>query len=278
MARYPSGETERMVRDLEVTAWLGSRGVPVPDLLEVGQDWALLEDLGPEDAEQRLNGTPVGDRPVLASRLVEPLVALARVPPDELPTWNPPLDATRLRWELTGFELWFVRHRCGEMPSTELGRWLDGLVTDIGHHPRRTCHRDFHLNNLFFDADDRPIVIDAQDARVGPDTYDIVSLLEERAAPRLLGSTGRTTVAEVWARRTDASPGWRERYVQVRWQRALKVLGTFARLVAAGRPEYGGWIDALRQDLLASDEGRRLPPFVEALLIDSARDGGRNAR
>lgn len=270
VVRYPVAEIDRLARDLEVVAWLRTRGVPLPEVLSAGRGWAMFEDLGPEDAAGRLVRSSPGARRALASRLVEPLAAFARIPPDELPPWNSPLDAARLRWELAGFELWYVQFVRGVTPTVELGRWLDGLAEAIAAHPVRACHRDYHLNNLFFGRHEDAVVIDAQDARIGPDTYDIVSLLEERAAPRLLTTTDRQALQETWERTTTPVPGWRDRYRSVRWQRGLKVIGTFARLVVAGRAEYDAWLQATRRGLLATADDDRIPPCVTAFLIDSA--------
>ncbi len=278
MVRYPASETAALVRDLEVVSWLRTRGVRVPAVLAVGRDWALQEDLGPEDAEDRLARTASARRADLAGRLLDPLAALARIPPVDLPGWNEPLDTGRLRWELAGFELWYVRHGLGITPPAALGRWLDELAESVGGHPVRVCHRDYHLNNLFFGPGDDVVVIDVQDARIGPDTYDLVSLLEERAAPCLLDAADRTALRETWRTVTDPRSGWDERYRSVRWQRGLKVLGTFARLVAGGRTEYAAWLDVMRRGLLADAALDRVPPCVTTLLVDSAEDGGRNAR
>ena len=40
------------------------------------------------------------------------------------------------------------------------------------------CHRDYHSRNLMW-HDDTLYVIDFQDARMGPDTYDLASLLRD---------------------------------------------------------------------------------------------------
>ena len=45
-----------------------------------------------------------------------------------------------------------------------------------GH--RVLCHRDYHSRNLMY-HDERLYIIDFQDARMGPDTYDLVSLLRD---------------------------------------------------------------------------------------------------
>ncbi len=117
--------------------------------------------------------------------------------------------ATRLRWELAGFELWYVRHYRSLPPSPELGRWLDELAVKVASHPLRVCHRDYHFNNLLIQDHDSVGIIDIQDILVGPDTYDIVSLVADRAAARLISAAERSTVLATWARRTGAEPGWR---------------------------------------------------------------------
>ena len=40
------------------------------------------------------------------------------------------------------------------------------------------CHRDYHSRNLML-HDGSLYIIDFQDARMGPDTYDLVSLLRD---------------------------------------------------------------------------------------------------
>ena len=200
--------------------------------------------------------------------MLPPLEILAGCAVDDLPPWNPPLDRLRLRWELAGFELWFVRHHKSEPPSAALGQWLDELAAEVGSHPRRVCHRDYHLNNLLIAEDGSVGVIDIQDILVGPDTYDAVSLTFERAATRLLSAVQRQGILGRWARHTLAEPGWRERAVSVRIQRGLKVLGTFARLTVAGRTEYRRWMSDLARELIDPLERRGTDDHILALLRD----------
>lgn len=270
LVRYPQPVLGRLGRDLEVRSWFERHGLRVPALIECdrGEGWAVLEDLGETDAEAALEQAAAEDREALAARSLEPLVALARIPPARLPRWNPPLAADRLRWELTGFELWFVRHRCGRRPGPELGRWLDGLAEEIAGHPQRICHRDYHLNNLFLLTGGEVGLIDTQDVLVGPDTYDVASLLNERAMPDLLGREARLRLEERWAAAAGAAGGWRRRMRRMALQRALKVLGTFAALEAGGRAGYGHWLEQLALQLPGELESAAAPPGLVDLLLD----------
>lgn len=270
LVRYPSDVASQIERDLETRSWCDGRGLRVPALLDrpPNSDWAVIEDFGTDDVEVSLKSADSNRRLSLVSRLTEPLLVLAGIPPSTLPRWNPPLDSTRLRWELAGFELWFLRHRSRVRPPTRVSRWLDGLVTDIDHHPRRICHRDYHINNLFLLEDGGVGVIDFQDILVGPDTYDIVSMLYERSMPALLEETERTKIMERWADATSTSDGWSDRARMVRLQRSLKVLGAFARFEAAGATNYVSWMIALARQVAPELEAVGAPPDLTDLLLD----------
>jgi aminoglycoside/choline kinase family phosphotransferase len=189
----------------------------------------------------------------------------------DLPAWNPPLDMQRLRWELAGFELWCLRHHLGCAPSSSIGRWLDALAASIAKHPRRVCHRDFHLNNLFFLPNGEVGLIDYQDILIGPDTYDGVSLLGERGVLRLFSEDQRHGIREAWADATGAASGWNERWRLVSLQRGLKVLGTFTRLATAGAPVYEQWVGPLAEEQAAQAAAANAPSELVDLLLDWSR-------
>jgi len=110
-----------------------------------------------------------------------------------------------------------------EALRTELGR----LVGTLAAEPRVLCHRDYHSRNLML-SDGRLWIIDFQDARMGPDTYDLASLLRDsyvdisdadvdELLAYFLALAGRTGDAESFRRRFD----------EMALQRNLKALGTF---------------------------------------------------
>ncbi len=270
---YPKSVRSQMSRDLEVRAWCAAHGLRVPALLDhdLGEGWAVLEDFGPDDAESALEKFPAGVRGKPGLLFIAPLVSLAGLQPSDLPTWNPPLDRSRLRWEMAGFELWFLRHHLEMAPSPSVGCWLDELAEAIGEHPQRVCHRDYHLNNLFLLADGSVGLIDYQDILIGPDSYDAVSLLGERGMPRVLTVTERTQIQESWATDTNAGPGWLDRWRLVSTQRGLKVLGTFARLAAGGADGYGNWTEDLVRQITPELAALEAPSELVDLLLDLSR-------
>jgi aminoglycoside/choline kinase family phosphotransferase len=128
------------------------------------------------------------------------------------------------------------------------------------------CHRDYHLNNLFFVGTGEVGLIDYQDILVGPDTYDAVSLLGERAMPLVLGDGDRDRIRQTWAESTGATAGWKERWRLVTIQRGLKVLGTFARLAASGASGYEAWMAAQARNLTHQLEAVDAPPQLVGLV------------
>lgn len=266
---YPADRAEALVRDCEVLAWLSERGLRVPKRLwpqrEPGR--VYLEDFGEEDAEKALRQSDPRERGERVRGLVSPLVALSAMTIDDLPPWNTPLGAQRLREELAAFEEWFLSRFLETALRPAVGGWLDELAATVGRHPLRVCHRDYHLNNLFFLADGQVGVIDAQDLLVGPDTYDAVSLVGERAFPDLLGEEEARAWLELWAETTGAAIGWERRALEAGLQRALKVLGTFARLDLNGRPGYRKWMGPLAQRVAPALRALAAPPELEDTLL-----------
>jgi len=267
---YPPSIRAELQRDLQVLDWCRRRKIRVPatEGYDLDRGLALVEDLGDCDAEAALESASATLRGDLLRRMLQPLEVLAGIDPETLPAWNPPLDRARLRWELAGFELWFVRHLRSRPPAAPVGRWLDGLADEVARHPRRICHRDYHLNNLLVPDDGPVAVIDVQDILVGPDTYDAVSLAFERAAACVLSDPERRRLLADWAQATTAAPGWDRRAESVRLQRGLKVLGTFARFVLSGRHEYAPWLEDLTARLAPPLTAAGAPPEMVAFLLD----------
>ena len=65
------------------------------------------------------------------------------------------------------------------MPD-DLGRALHELADRAAASPRKVlCHRDFHSRNLMLPPDHSLAMVDIQDARWGPDSYDLASILRD---------------------------------------------------------------------------------------------------
>src|SRR5688572_23884776 len=88
-------------------------------------------------------------------------------------------DRDKLMWELNFFAKHFLEAYRGVAltPAVReaLGEESLKIADELAGEPRVLCHRDYHSRNLML-HDRRLYIIDFQDARMGPDTYDLASL------------------------------------------------------------------------------------------------------
>ena len=95
-------------------------------------------------------------------------------------------------------------------------------------------HRDFHIDNLFFLKDRKKLkacgLIDFQDAVIGPETYDLVSLLEDARR-----NVNQKIINKMYSKFEKRIPkkkkeNFFKEYNTLAINRHLKVLGIFTRL------------------------------------------------
>lgn len=118
------------------------------------------------------------------------------------------------------------------------------LCANVARHPYRLCHRDFHGQNLHL-FNGTLYLIDYQDLRMGPDTYDLASLLRDRGVARILGDATELELLAYYVGAAGLEGDVRRRYFETLLQRSIKILGTFARQpIARGRMHYLDFIPA----------------------------------
>jgi len=92
-------------------------------------------------------------------------------------------EASLLRWELDHYVEWRVETQLGkcltEDEKTHIGSLFDQLVSRLLAEPQVLCHRDFQSRNLMVQADNSLVLIDFQDALMGPYCYDLVALTRD---------------------------------------------------------------------------------------------------
>ena len=115
---------------------------------------------------------------------------------------------------------------------------LKRLCENVAAHPYVLCHRDFHGQNLHV-IDDTIYLIDYQDLRMGPDMYDVASLLRDRGVARILGDEAELDLLAYYAEAIGAQGDYRRRYFETLLQRSIKILGTFSKQpIVRGRMHY----------------------------------------
>jgi N-acetylmuramate 1-kinase len=234
---------------VNVAELLAKMPVPIPKLLGHADDLAVLalEDLGDVTLQAHLGAATPAEHAALYRQAVALIETLQRrgaelASPEYIP-YTIAFDVEKLSWELNFFVTHFIEaYRGIVMPApdlTELRREFGRLVEALAAEPRVLCHRDYHSRNLML-HEDRLYIIDFQDARMGPDTYDLASLLRDAYV-----DLPEQTVDELLAYflalrgRTGEEETFRERFDRMALQRNLKALGTFGFQTTARRnPVY----------------------------------------
>jgi aminoglycoside/choline kinase family phosphotransferase len=221
----------------------------VPRILGIAGDLGVLalQDLGDVTLQAHLGFAPPQQHAALYRQAVGLIETLQRRGRDlasgaYLP-YGIAFDVSRLMWELDFFVKHFLEaYRGAAIPTAErdaLRQELAVIAAALAAEPRVLCHRDYHSRNLML-HEHILYMIDFQDARLGPDTYDLVSLLRDSYID-LPDGTVDELIAYFLARagRTDQEPAFRDRFDLMALQRNLKALGTFGfQTTARGNTVY----------------------------------------
>jgi aminoglycoside/choline kinase family phosphotransferase len=219
-----------------VAALLQQVPLPVPAVL--GHSDALgvlaLQDLGDVTLQAHLGAATSNEHAALYRQAVALIEQLQRrgaeLHSDRYPSYGIAFDVAKLTWELEFFVKHFLLGYRGITPSESeraaLSLEWSAIVDELAAEPRVLCHRDYHSRNLMLSGGSL-YIIDFQDARMGPDTYDLVSLLRDSyvdIADRELDDL----IAYFLALKGDSGAGeFRRRFDLMALQRNLKALGTF---------------------------------------------------
>jgi aminoglycoside/choline kinase family phosphotransferase len=211
--------------------------IPVPAIYGHNDELGVLalEDLGDVTLQAHLGAGSAGHHLALYRQAVGLIATLQRrgrelATPQYLP-YRVAFDVEKLTWEMDFFIKHFLEGyrgvRLRETERAALRAELGHLVDELAAEPRVLCHRDYHSRNLML-HEGRLYVIDFQDARMGPDTYDLVSLLRDSYV-----DLGEQVVSDLVAYflTLKGVPGnsdeFRRRFDVMAAQRNLKALGTF---------------------------------------------------
>ncbi len=227
-----------------VARLLARMPVPVPQVLGHADALGILalEDLGDVTLQSHLGAGTLTEHEALYRQAVALIGVMQRRGADLLTPADIPsqlaFDVEKLTWEMDFFVKHFVEGYRGAVltpaeRSALAAEWA-AIVEELAAEPRVLCHRDYHSRNLMVHAG-RLYVIDFQDARMGPDTYDLASLLRDSYVD-IADSELDGFLAYFLAVKGIAGGGeFRRRFDLMAVQRNLKALGTFGYQAAARR-------------------------------------------
>ena len=234
---------------VNVARLLEKMPVPVPRVLGHADDLGILalEDLGDVTLQAHLGTASPSQHAALYRQAVALIDTLQRrgselESADYFP-YRIAFDVEKLTWEMEFFTKHFIEAYRGVLISPVVSEALReefaALVDELASETRVLCHRDYHSRNLMV-HEDRLFIIDFQDARMGPDTYDLVSLLRDSYVD-LPEQTVGELIAYFLALKGEvqSEAEYRERFDVMALQRNLKALGTFGYQTTARRnPVY----------------------------------------
>ena len=229
---------------LEVQRFLSNLGLPVPAVYarHAEEVVVVLEDLGDdllETVAQRSDETQVVQ---LYRQAVDLLLTMRRATMklnSGCRAFQLAFDEEKLMQEMDFFMTHFVRGLCRNEPSkpalADLNRFFTKICATLASEPRIFTHRDYHARNLILQGE-RLVMIDFQDARMGPAQYDLASLLRDSYVT--LPEEVVDELVDYYAEATgNASQESRRRFRYIfdvmSLQRNIKALGTFGYQASA---------------------------------------------
>ena len=266
-------ERENNAAFIEIAALMAEAGLNVPRVLAADHErgFLLLTDLGTrtfldvldDDNADALFGAAIG--------------ALIDWQQASRPGVLPAYDRATLAAELELFRDWYLARHLKYTPSdaehADIDRAFAFILDNVCAQSPVYVHRDYMPRNLMI-SDPLPGVLDFQDARYGPVTYDVASLFRDAfiswPAARIDG-----WVRHYWdAARERGIPvgddfsAFQRDLALMGAQRHIKVLGIFARIAHRdGKPRYLAdtprFVAYLRPVVAAYDALAPLAPLLE---------------
>ena len=268
---------------LTVGRHLRACGVRVPEVYGVQPEAGLicLEDYGDLTLSRQWQGGDTESRLAWGRRAVDELVrmhtAATQAVDPACPAFHLAFDVAKLASELQFFRAHAVRGLWDQsLGPNELEAWdsaFGALCAPLAAAKRYFCHRDYHGWNIMVHKGCVGL-LDFQDARMGPQPYDLASLLTDRGTADLLTDDGTAALTAYYLDRWQAESGRQADREEFAWlydlaavQRCLKAIGTFAAMhVLHNRPHYLPYIPptlACLRPLMQRHE--RLRPLAELL-------------
>jgi N-acetylmuramate 1-kinase len=185
--------------------------------------------------------------------------------------------------EMHFFLTHFVRGLCkmelSAASSSSLEEFFLTICRTLAAQPRIFTHRDFHSRNLMLHKG-RLVMIDFQDARMGPAQYDLASLLRDSYVTLPEDLVEELLIAymdEVQETTKDSRDRFRYIFDVMSLQRNIKALGTFGyQLSVRGNHRYAASIPLtaayVSRNISLYPEFARFRSVVEDLICAPARE------
>ncbi|HEX8028609.1 MAG TPA: phosphotransferase [Vicinamibacterales bacterium] len=217
--------------------------LPVPAILHHSDPLGVLglEDLGDVTLQAHLGAATAAEHAALYRQAVGFIAKMQQrgevLRSDTYPPYRIAFDVEKLTWEMEFFvKHYLLAYKGAPLSDSQrdaLREEWSSIIGELASEPRVLCHRDYHSRNLML-HDGSLYIIDFQDARMGPDTYDLVSLLRDSYVD-LTPQQVDELMAFFLALKGSTTPEaeFRRRFDLMALQRNLKALGTFGYMTTS---------------------------------------------
>jgi aminoglycoside/choline kinase family phosphotransferase len=229
-------EKENSKLFIDIANLLRNNHVHAPKIIstDLEQGFLLIEDLGNITFLQALNSQSNLDLYKLA---IDELIKIQQIDLGSYPLnkYNKNLLNTELKLLID----WYLPKNINKKLADNLRILFDKLIQNSLNSSQVFTHRDYHSRNLML-TNQKISVIDFQDAVIGSNTYDLVSLLKD-AYFELKPSEVQTLLEYFYTKaniKTSFS-SFKKQFDLMGLQRHLKILGIFKRLsIRDGKHQY----------------------------------------
>jgi aminoglycoside/choline kinase family phosphotransferase len=290
-AVYPEPFDPTVQPYLDVTRLFLECGLPVPEIYDVDGETGIIvqEDLGNKQLGKVFEEVSEEEREVLLEQAIDLIATIQAATPKAFEKGSIcsrlAFDEAKLAWELNFFfEHYFTSYRKETLThgqSAELKVELNDVAAELAACQRVLCHRDYHSANLMVDKSGKIRIVDHQDARMGPASYDLVSLLLDRQpAPPSLAEVRAHRLFFLDARRREGLAAidpddFCKEFRLMTIQRGLKAIGTFSyQTGVCGRGVfYEGHIGPTLLIVLQAAEWLQRFPVLQRMIKERINDG-----
>ena len=218
-------------------------GMRIPELYYDGQKegFLLLEDIGDTPLREAAQERSAAEKEELYKRAIDQLLLLqitgTRKRDPSCIAFQQRFDQRLFEWEFEHFVEWGLEKREGkplaQAEAQVLRPLFEEIATRLDRAPAFLNHRDYHSWNLFV-QDNEIRVIDFQDALLGPASYDLATLLNDRDTPTVVTPDLERKLVDYYHDAWSQAGGdqlsrdylWEE-YNLCLLQKACKVVGRF---------------------------------------------------
>lgn len=210
---------------IDIAQYLTRAGFRAPQIygsnLEHGL--VLIEDFGDQRMREHLDDKPQ-DEEAIYRQAIDIIIKLSNAEPANVPAYD---EETYIR-EVNLLPEWYLPAvNIGCDIKTYEGLWKEAL-TPLYASKKVTVLRDYHAENAMLLSDGDMGIIDFQDALVGHQAYDLVSLLQD--ARRDVSPALEQKMLSYYADNIMVDKDFLDHYAILGAQRNAKIIGIFTRL------------------------------------------------